>query len=421
MRGNPVRLGLSALFCLGLSSALTACDSSSKACTTCNIHTPPPQQTFLIAAGEPNFSQSSQLLSFSVDATTGALGAPLSIAGPVSPLTGAPLTALTAAGQGTSFVYVSPQSPNFPEQVYGYSVDASTGALTAIASSPFTAESTLGLNSGFALNNFLYLGAAAQLPDGLAPAVEAFSIGSDGSLSPSVAGPPFALIPPANALGGGGPPLSSTAPYLYAAASTSLAGSNGGVAAFSIDEQTGVPTEVAGSPFSTGSYGTPGYIVLDPYGFLYVTLTNPPNEQDYIAGFAIDNSTGARTPVPGSPFAVNHPFVFSGLALDLSGHYLFNAAPPETIQEFQVNTSTGALSPMASTSTPIVNLIEVVGDYLYVPNSTNFGSNGSRGPSAITVFSIDGSTGALTQVPGSPFVAGVPIVALAPVTLPTTQ
>lgn len=86
-----------------------------------------------------------------------------------------------------------------------------------------------------------------------------------------------------------------------------------------------------------------------------------------------------------------------------------------------MNTSTGALSPMASTSTPIVNLIEVVGDYLYVPNSTNFGSNGSRGPSAITVFSIDGSTGALTQVPGSPFVAGVPIVALAPVTLPTTQ
>ncbi|HXM11043.1 MAG TPA: hypothetical protein VN946_13910 [Terriglobales bacterium] len=201
--------------------------------------------------------QSSQLLSFSVDSRTGALGAPLSIAGPPSPLTGGPLNALTAAGQGSPFVYVSPQSPILPAQVYGYSINTNTGALTEIASSPFSAESTIGLNSGFALNNFLYLGAAAQLPDGLAPVVEAFSIGSDGSLSSSVAGSPFAIIPPANSLGGDGPSLSSTSPFLYAAASTGSAGSSQGVAAFSIDEQTGVLTEVVGSPFSSGSYGMP--------------------------------------------------------------------------------------------------------------------------------------------------------------------
>jgi hypothetical protein len=396
--------------------ALTACGSQT--CSTCNFRTSPPQQTFLIAAGEPN-SQSSALLSFSVDSTTGALGAPLSIAGPASPLAGAPLNALTAAGQGSPFVYVSPQSSNFPEQIYGYSINASTGALTEIASSPFSAEASVGLNSGIALNNFLYLGAAAQLTDGLAPAVEAFSIGSDGSLSPSVAGSPFPIIPPANSLGGNGPSLSSTSPYLYAAASSGIANSNGGVATFGIDEQTGVLTEVAGSPFSTGSYGTPGYVVLDPYGFLYVTLTNPPNGQNYIAGFAVDTSTGALTPLPGSPFAVNF-YSYSSLALDLSGQYLFTASSlTQTIEEFHVNTSTGALTPMADTSAPIFGLFQVVGDYLYVPNSTYFGSSGA--PSAITAFSIDGSTGALTQVPGSPFAAGVPIVAMAAVTLPTTQ
>jgi|ERR1700677_1395389 hypothetical protein len=415
VRANPVRLGLGVLFCLCLSLALTACGSSSRECNNCP---PPPQQTFLIAAGEPSL-QSSQLLSFSVDSRTGALGAPLSIAGPPSPLTGGPLNALTAAGQGSPFVYVSPQSPILPAQVYGYSINTNTGALTEIASSPFSAESTIGLNSGFALNNFLYLGAAAQLPDGLAPVVEAFSIGSDGSLSSSVAGSPFAIIPPANSLGGDGPSLSSTSPFLYAAASTGSAGSSQGVAAFSIDEQTGVLTEVVGSPFSSGSYGMPGYIVLDPYGFLYVTLTNPPNGQDYIEGFAMNNSTGALTPVPGSPFAVNS-LVFSGLALDLSGQYLFAGAPlTQTIQEFQVNTSTGALTPMVGTNSPIFNLIQVVGDYLYVPNSTDLGSSGAT--SAIAVFSIDGSTGALTQVPGSPFTAGVPITAMASVTLPTTQ
>jgi 6-phosphogluconolactonase (cycloisomerase 2 family) len=370
-------------------------------------------QTFLIASGEPSL-QSSQLLSFSVNATTGALGAPLSIAGPTPPI-----TAITAAGQGTGFVYVSPLAPHFPELVYGYSVDASTGALTEIASSPFSAEGTIGLNSGFALNNFLYLGASALLSDGLAPAVEAFGIGSDGSLTPSVAGSPFALIPPTDAIGGAGSALSVTSPYLYAAESSGLMGATGGVAGFSIDEQTGVLTEVAGSPFSTGSYGTPGSIVIDPYGFLYIALTNPPNGQDYIAGFAIDNSTGALTPVAGSPFAVN-TLGFSGIALDLSGQYLFGgASPTQTIAEFQVNTSTGALTPMTATGTPISGFFEVVGNYLYAPNNTNFGSSG---PSpVIAAYSIDGSTGALTQVPGSPFAAGVPVFAMTSVTLPEPQ
>jgi hypothetical protein len=131
MRATPIRFGLGVLACFGLSLALTACGSSSQACSTCNFRTAPPPQTFLIAAGEPNL-QSSQLLSFSVNSKTGALGAPLSIAGPTPPI-----TAITAAGQGTPFLYVSPLAPHFPEQVYGYSIDASTGALTEIASSPF--------------------------------------------------------------------------------------------------------------------------------------------------------------------------------------------------------------------------------------------------------------------------------------------
>jgi hypothetical protein len=419
MRAIPVRLGFGVFVGLALSLAFTACGSGSQACSTCNLRTAPAPQSFLIAAGEPTSQvgqpQSSELLSFSIDSTTGALGAPLSIAGPTSPLVGAPLTALTAAGQGTPFVYVAPLSPNFPEQVYGYSIDATTGALTEIASSPFTAESTLGLNSGFALNNFLYLGAAAQLPDGLAPAVEVFGIGSDGSLSPSVAGSPFAIIPPADSLGGNGPALSSTSPYLYAAGSSGLSGATGGVAAFSIDEQTGVLTEVAGSPFSTGSYGTPGRIVIDPYGFLYVTLTDQPSGPNYVAGFAINNSTGALTPVPGSPFTVSS-LAFSSIALDLSGNYLFAGSPlTQTIQEFQVDLSTGALMPMASTSAPIFGPFHVVGAYLYVPNSTNVGGSGT--PPAIAAFSIDGNTGALTPVPGSPFAASVPIVAMTSVTL----
>jgi hypothetical protein len=42
-----------------------------------------------------------------------------------------------------------------------------------------------------------------------------------------------------------------------------------------------------------------------------------------------------------------------------------------------VNTSTGAPTPMADNSAPIVNLMQMVGDYLYVPNTTYIGSSGS--------------------------------------------
>ena len=407
MRAGTIRVCFGVLLCGILSLAFTACSTSSGSpCIGC-LRTGPPVQSYLIAAGEPNL-QSSQLLSFSVDSATGALGSPATTAGPTPPL-----SRLIGGGGTPSLVYVATDQSPLSVQVYGYAI-SSDGILAQLSSSPFPAPEAVGVNSGLALNGYLYLGAAAQLSNGLAPAVEAFSIGTDGSLSTPVIGSPFLAAPPTSALGGNGPALATSENYVYAAESNGLTGATGGIAAFSIDQQNGALFEIAGSPFSTGSYGTPGQILLDDYGFVYVTLSNPPNGQNYIAGFAVDNSTGALTPVPGSPFAVDS---VSSPVLDLSGVYLFSGVDQsQTIDEFQVNTTTGTLTPVTGSAAKVFSPFVIIGSYLYAPNSTNLGSTGAA--SAIAAFSIDETTGALTQIQGSPFAAGVPIVSMTSAVVP---
>lgn len=68
-----------------------------------------------------------------------------------------------------------------------------------------------------------------------------------------------------------------------------------------IDASTGALSPVPGSPFATDTLSVE--VAVDPSGkFVYVANGDPPANN--ISAFAIDPSTGALTPVPGSPFAV---------------------------------------------------------------------------------------------------------------------
>jgi 6-phosphogluconolactonase len=411
MRRDTLRLVFAISFLTGLTVVLTACGGGSQHSLICEACPVLPGNSFLFAVG--GSAQSTELLSFPIDPSTGALGAPLSIVGPTSQI-----ASLTAAAQSTPFLYVVPwQQVTFPNQLYGYSINPTTGALTQIASSPFTAPDSLELNTGVASNNFLYLGGAAQLPGGDTSAVEAFTIGSDGSLAPPVAGSPFPASYPINSLGSNG--VSSPATYLYAAEGDDLPVSSGAVAAFSIDQQTGGLTNVAGSPFSTDSYGFPGQIIYDPLGFVYVTISNQPNGPNYIEGFAVNASTGGLTAVPGSPFPVST--VLFGPALDASGHFLFaGVGANDTIDEFQVDPTTGSLTAMSGTTVPVFVPFLIVGNYLYAPSEAGVGS------SAIAAFSIDESSGALSQISGSPFATVIPFApsttfVMTTVTVPPAQ
>ena len=71
---------------------------------------------------------------------------------------------------------------------------------------------------------------------------------------------------------------------------------------YAIERSTGSLTQVSGSPFPTGRI--PVAVAVDPSGkFVYTADTAVlPTGISYISGFALDATTGALTPVPGSPF-----------------------------------------------------------------------------------------------------------------------
>lgn len=70
------------------------------------------------------------------------------------------------------------------------------------------------------------------------------------------------------------------------------------VSAYAINPTTGALTPVTGSPFATGS--GPGTVAINAAGSLAYVTNGGSND---ISAFKINASSGALTPVAGSPFA----------------------------------------------------------------------------------------------------------------------
>jgi 6-phosphogluconolactonase (cycloisomerase 2 family) len=130
--------------------------------------------------------------------------------------------------------------------------------------------------------------------------INAFAVQSNGSLTP-IPGSPFALSGTTGALA-----MDPSGKYLYVEDSAS--GGAGAVAGYTIDETNGALTPIPGSPFPTPAYpgcalfcsDSPTDLGVDPTSnYLYGTESG----QDSIAGFKIDPATGTLTSLPGSPYA----------------------------------------------------------------------------------------------------------------------
>jgi len=167
---------------------------------------------------------------FSINSTTGALtqisGSPYSFNG------NGPCTSLTMNPAGT-FLYVlcTPASP--ASQVLGFSVDPSTGALTALPGSPFSVPQDPSELFMHPSGNFLYI---ADLNNN---AIDGYAISANGTLS-AVPGSPFA--------GGTEPQTLTVTPsggFLYSAS-----WQTGDLYGYSIDSTTGALTQLAGAPYN---------------------------------------------------------------------------------------------------------------------------------------------------------------------------
>jgi 6-phosphogluconolactonase (cycloisomerase 2 family) len=181
----------------------------------------------------------------------------------------------------------------------------------------------------------------------------------------------------------------------------------GSISGFSIDPATGSLTPVPGSPFPAGPM--PSSIAADPTGkYLYETnnlngaLTNP------IFAFAIDSSTGALTPIPGSPFASGANT--TSVSIDPTGKFLYTAdsggttqfpAAPATISEFSIDATTGALTAIGQAACGSAATHYSLANYLVTDPAARLVFAATSDPS-ICSFSMD-SSGVLQQSPKSPF------------------
>ncbi len=226
--------------------------------------------------------------------------------------------------------------------------------------------------------------------------VQGFSITrSTGALTP-IPGSPFQTGGPSTADGAWADP---TGKFLYVGSESS-----GYIWAFQIDQTSGALTEVAGSPFTAVGFSSADIIAIDGSGsFLYAGQGFPSSG---VAGFAINQTTGALTPLAGSPFNL-------GIAqVRTNGKFLVGVAEIQDagasaidshVYVYSINSTTGVPtavsgSPFVTTNAPYDVTVSPNGKYIYLPEVVVGGT-----AAAMEGFQMDTTTGSLTALSGSPF------------------
>lgn len=378
---------------------LAACGgsmTSQKGCavapsTTCTVNcvTTPPVPQFLYA------TTTNQILAFTIDQSSGALSTPpLVAAGPNQSI------GMVASANGQLYV-----SDFLNDVVDGYSI-SSSGALTAIASSPFSLGGTPpgggGLSAFVESGNYLY---ATDLNAGT---VAGFLYDPGSGMLTPVPGSPFAAGKnPVQAVQAAPPPGNSQ--FLYVSDQND---SVGGISAYAINQANGALSPIPGSPFSTGapsSYPGPSAMVVS-YGnnFLYVALAGTANANNQIAAFSINPTTGSLTVLPQSSFtAGNGPLQMAYVPITANAQgFLYTANTQDgTISAFTTDDSTGVLTPV--TGSPYTSGTSVWGlSQILTPSGNFFLYAADPEAQTVTAYTINPNTGALSPLQGSPFAAG---------------
>jgi 6-phosphogluconolactonase (cycloisomerase 2 family) len=193
--------------------------------------------------------------------------------------------------------------------------------------------------------------------------------------------------------------------FLYV---SNLNDSAGGISAYTIGP-TGALTPIPGSPFPTGPVGSfpgPSAMVVNG-GFLYVALAGTVSGNNQIVAFSIDPNTGVLGAVPGSPFTTGtDPLymvsVLSTFATNQSFLYTANIQD-NTISAFTVDDNTGMLTEVSGSPYSGASTLAGLAVRLTQSTSNNFFLYAADQAGSILGYSIDGVTGELQAIPGSPF------------------
>lgn len=330
---------------------------------------------------------SSELYTYTIDQATGAL---TEVANSRVAI-GTALGGMTLERNGRYLYLFNPT----PGTISAFAIDASTGVLTALTGSPFSA----GANAAFAAmhpnGRFIYVKHSVPTQTS-ASGLTVFAIdASSGALS-EIAGSPFDT---------GANPIAtsfdSTGRYLFAGHLLVSGAPEFNVRAYTVDATTGALSDIAGSPFATGSY--PSAVAVDP-SRKYLYVTNQLSNQ--LTAYRIENGSGELTQLQGAPANAGSTPTFISVAedttpLQLQSKFVYVLdLIGNTVRSFTIDAD-GMLSPGATPLTlansPSSITLDPKNHYAYVTNFTD---------DTVGIYSVAAATGALTEIAGSPVPIG---------------
>jgi sugar lactone lactonase YvrE len=173
-------------------------------------------------------------------------------------------------------------------------------------------------------------------------------------------------------------------------------------------------TQVPGSPFSNAQGGPP---VFSPAGGLLAEVAGTAGSPA-VATFSVNEATGALTPVAGSPFTTGINESVVSLAFSPNGRLVatanrdFTGSQAGTISLFSVNGATGALTSVTGSPFPSDAGPAQPGGLAFSPDGTLLAVGNTD--HKVSVYRVNGTTGGLSSVGGSPFAGGGDTVAFSP-------
>ena len=194
--------------------------------------------------------------------------------------------------------------------------------------------------------------------------------------------------------------------FAYVAHSSTVSFNGPGlISALTMNHQTGALAPIAGTSTFAADNGAV-QIVSDPRGrFIYVVHSAVYTTAGTVAGYSVNPASGALTPVPGSPFAAGTST--NDLAIDSEGRFLYATASGSGEVHGWTIQANGSLSPipglplyLGDASMPESLAITPAGQCCYLYVARWVGSS-----TRVSAFAYDQNTGALTQLPLSPFAA----------------
>jgi 6-phosphogluconolactonase len=333
---------------------------------------------------------------YTIDPTTGAL----------APVAGSPFAAgrrphCVAVTPSGAFAYVANVGTGTqPGGISIFAINPTSGALTLVGGSLMAAGERPRFVAVHPSGSFVYVANSGNLDSSSQKGdLRAFAINrTTGALTP-VSGSPFTA-----GLGPSSVAIHPSGTFAYVPNQYS-----GDVSIYSINSTTGALSQIAASAVPSGS--DPTSAAVHPSG-AYAYVVN--NTGDSISMFSIDNATGALSHLAGSPLPTGgFP---SSVAIHPSGAFaLVSNWWDNSMQVYSIDRATGALaaapnSPFVAGYRPNWVAISSTGAFAYVANSSRLGSG------SVSAYTINGATGSLTPVPGSPFAAELEpySIALAP-------